>query len=150
MTIAAQPLPWHADRTAFGALVEQLVPADALIVFAEDRDRPQWFQHRAAEGELLGYMPTDFYLSHRKGWSISSPYTSPEFVETLRQRGASYYAIWCCDWGEMSVAAHYPSLTAYLACAHTPLSVAETRVIYALGEPRRRQDGSSCLETQAG
>ena len=48
--------------------------------------------HRTKYGEDLYYDPTDFYLSKRKGWSITTNQISLNFVETLRKRGAKYLA----------------------------------------------------------
>jgi hypothetical protein len=136
---------WIEARQAFGELLRRLTPEDARIIVADQNDRPNWYQHRTAQGEYLGYMPTDFYLSQRKGWNVFHQHAVPHFVETLRQRGATHFAVWCCAWGEQRVHAQYPRLTAYLECAHTPLHVTEQILIYQLSEPGRRPDGSSCM-----
>jgi 4-amino-4-deoxy-L-arabinose transferase-like glycosyltransferase len=140
-----QQAPWIEARQAFGSTLQQLTPSDARIVVPDHHSRQGWFQHRTAEGEYLGYMPTDFYLSRRHGWSITFEQALPRFLETLRERGAAHFAAWCCTWGQQPVSEQVPALAAYLACAHTPLHVTDRILIYRLTVPRRRPDGSSCL-----
>jgi 4-amino-4-deoxy-L-arabinose transferase-like glycosyltransferase len=141
----------HASSQAryeFGERLRQLTEPNSRIVIAQNVHRPGWFQHRTAQGELIGYMPMDFYLSHRKGWSISSEHANPEFLEALRQRGAAYFAAFCCQAKEGSVEKEYPQLYDYLACAYSPLEVTKSSVIYRLDPPRRRSDGTSCVESK--
>jgi hypothetical protein len=140
------PYPFAAPRQEFAARVEKLVEPSARIVIAQNATRKGWFQHRTAEGELTGYMPVDLYLSHRKGWSVSDEQAQPAFLESLRRRGATYFAAFCCEWQDRPIADEFPELIRYLACAHTALAVERKFVIYRLDTPRRRPDGSSCLE----
>jgi len=84
------------NQLAFGKQVNRLTEEDARIIFIAPRPHsryiPELYRHRTAEGERLYVDPVDFYLSHRKGWSLDEVQATPEFVETLRQRGAQYVA----------------------------------------------------------
>jgi len=84
---------WDDRAMAFGQRVAELTEPDALMVFVQSGDDPrrgEWYQHRLAPGEYLLYNPRDFYLSRRKGWSLSDSQVSPELIDRLRQRGARY------------------------------------------------------------
>ena len=89
--------PWEYDAISFGRRVAELTEPDALMVFVQsgsDPRRGEWFQYRLGPGEYLLYNPLDFYLSGRKGWSLSDRQVSPDLIERLRQRGARYLATW--------------------------------------------------------
>jgi hypothetical protein len=143
-TALVTPYPFDAPRRAFAARLEALTTPDDRIVIAQNSGRTGWFQHRTAQGELLGYMPVDFYLSHRHGWSVADQYAQPAFIETLRGRGARYVAAFCCEWRERSIAQEFPILLPYLTCAHRPLVVTDRYMIFQLDEPHRRADGAPC------
>ncbi len=137
--------PWYQSRQAFGEDLNRLTQPSDRIVIAQKHTRRGWFQHRTAEGELIGYMPTDFYLSHRKGWSVSTEHAVPAFVEHLREKGATHIAAWCCQRDiQHGIATELPLLLAYLNCAQTPLRVTENYFIFQLNKPRVRTDGSLC------
>jgi hypothetical protein len=82
------------QRQAFGQRVQELTEEDALFVYVVPmpvEDPPlDIYRHRTPEGEQLYCDPVDFYLSHRKGWSLDEALATPERVEALRQRGAAY------------------------------------------------------------
>jgi hypothetical protein len=81
------------QRMAFGKRVEQLTPANALIVFSYPLEyRPTWYSHRTLDGDLIAGDPTDFYNSHRKGWSLFTWQTSPELLRKLQSHHAEYFA----------------------------------------------------------
>jgi 4-amino-4-deoxy-L-arabinose transferase-like glycosyltransferase len=143
------PYPFAGLRQEFAAHVDKLVEPGARIVIAQNATRKGWFQHRTPEGELTGYMPVDFYLSNTEGWSVSGDQARPEFLEILRRRGAKYFAAFCCAWRDRPVAEEFPELIRYLECAYTALDIERNFVIYRLDAPRRRPDGSSCLEPSA-
>lgn len=137
------PTPQNIERLEFAAHLEQVTEPGARLVVAENHVRPEgWFQHRTEQGELLGFMPIDFYFSHRKGWSISGAEVQPAFIETLRGRGAAYFAT--------ASIKDFPGLRAYLDCAHTRLDASDQFAIYRLDPPRSRPDGSPCLDAASG
>jgi len=81
------------ERIAFGKRVAQLVPDQALIVFSYPIDyKPSWYSHRTLDGDLIAGDPTDFYNSHRKGWSLFAWQTSPEMLQKLEKHHAQYFA----------------------------------------------------------
>jgi 4-amino-4-deoxy-L-arabinose transferase-like glycosyltransferase len=139
------PYPFAEPREAFGARLEALTDKNAGVVIAQHQyRRGAWFQHKTAEGELLGYVPVDFYLSRRKGWSITEEHATPAFIETLRQRGATHFAAFCCGWHIGSIADQFSGLIRYLGCAHTPLEVTETYAIFRLDGTRSRAERLAC------
>lgn len=134
-------LPQSArDRLAFGKTVNSLTEPDALVIFALPLP-PFWhppYGHRTANGEYLGSDPVDFYLSHRKGWSIDESHASPEFVETLRQRGAKYFATFA-----PGILERRPDLKVELGRSHTPVEVTPRWAIYRLETPTRWGENTS-------
>jgi Dolichyl-phosphate-mannose-protein mannosyltransferase len=128
-----QPVPFAVPRQAFASRLEALTRPKDHIIIAEDVTREGWYQHRTSHGEFLGYMPTDFYLSHRHGWSVSGKYAQPEFIDELRKRGARYFAAFV--WGR-PIADEFPDLIPYLAHTYTPLAVTGSYIIYRLDKPQ--------------
>ncbi len=144
--------PANQQRIAFAERVAALTDPNGRIVLAHNSSRAtgtDWFQHKTAEGEYLAFQPVDFYLSRRKGWSVTGEQLTPEFLEALRQRGAAYFATTCCVFGpDDNVMASYPDLREFAACAYEPLEVSEQWSIYRLTPPRPRPDGSPCITTE--
>lgn len=91
--------PWLRDRSAFGQRVQNLTEPDSRIVFLVTRGARSswWYQHRSSDGQILHHDPVDFYLSHRKGWSVGVDQITPALTESLRQRGAKYLAYFVAD-----------------------------------------------------
>lgn len=80
-------------RIAFAEEVASLTEPDAPVIFVIPyRGRPALYQHRTPYGEYLECDPVDFYRSHRRGWSLDERQATPDFVATLRDRGARYLA----------------------------------------------------------
>src|SRR5262249_24109551 len=81
------------QRITFGQRVAEVVPADALVVFSYPLHyRPTWYSHRTLDGDLIAGDPTDFYNSHRKGWSLFAWQTSREMLQKLQKHNAQYFA----------------------------------------------------------
>jgi hypothetical protein len=125
----------HWQRVDFNKSVERLSEPDAPIVFA--RHRPDgfitaYYQHRTAWGEYLWCDPIDFYISHRKGWSVDALQVTPEFLETLQKRGAKYFAT--AD--VRLVFEQNPELKDALERSYTPVEVTRGWVIYRLDNPK--------------
>src|SRR5258708_28139481 len=77
------------QRIAFGKRVTLAVPDDALVVFSYPLDyKPSWYSHRTLDGDLIAGDPTDFYNSHRRGWSLLASQTSPEMLQKLEKHHA--------------------------------------------------------------
>jgi hypothetical protein len=125
----------HLARITFNEHVHRLAESNAPIVFAHHRNLPfdpSQYQHRTAEGEYLYCDPIDFYLSHHKGWSIDGVQATPEFVETLRRRGAKYFA----TQEAKHIFEQSPDLKTALERCYTPLEVTPEWVIYRLDDQR--------------
>lgn len=139
--------PSNAGRPAFGERLEALTLPNDQVVIGRHWNRPDWYQHRSADGDLLGYDPVDLYLSNRKGWSLFQDHLNTSYIESLRLQGADVFASYCCSGlNERWILDDRPALRESLACAYTPLDVNERWVIYRLDTPRTRPDGTSCLE----
>jgi hypothetical protein len=133
--------PWQIDRVNFGKRVNELTEPGSRVIFAywqDDPRRGEWYQHRTPQGEYLFYMPAEFYLSHRKGWSINKEQVSPEFVETLRNRGAKYFATLAMESFKKST-----GLKAWLDCEHVALDVTSKWAIYRLRKPAAGQTSTA-------
>lgn len=109
--------PRERRRIAFAAEVRRLTEPEAKVIFVTPyRGKPSLYQHRTPEGEFLDCDPMDFYHSHRKGWSLDERQATPEFVETLRGRGARYLATPFPELLEK-----HPDLEAALDSSYVPL-----------------------------
>jgi hypothetical protein len=118
---------------AFAERVEKLTEPGAPMIFARSRPDftpPEFLQHRTAQGEYLHCDPMDFYLSHRKGWSIDQTMATPEFLETLRRRGAKYFATF-----DQEIFKRHPELKTALERSYIPLEVTPQWAIYRLDHP---------------
>jgi Dolichyl-phosphate-mannose-protein mannosyltransferase len=122
--------PVDMERVVFDEHVRELTEPGALVIFARPyRDRQALYQHRTQEGEYLECDPVDFYYSHRKGWSLDDRQASPELIETLRQRGAKYFATVF-----PGIFKRHPDLKEALARSYVPVEVTREWVIYRLNE----------------
>jgi 4-amino-4-deoxy-L-arabinose transferase-like glycosyltransferase len=120
------------QRIAFGKRVAALVPEDALIVFSYPLPyTPSWYSHRTPDGDLIGGDPTDFYDSHRKGWSLFGWQTSPEMLQKLTKYHAQYFATFYPKY----VYAQSPQLKTFLETNATPIEVKGRWIIYRLSQP---------------
>lgn len=136
------------QRVEFGRRVEQFsMPGERIIVLGWRPWRDQtlfWFQHRTEYGEYLFWYPQDFYLSHRKGWSLDAWMATPQFVETLRRRGARYFVTFSPE-----LLSQEPSkglgLREALDARHTKLEEAPHWLIYRLDPPPASVSGNSEL-----
>jgi len=133
-------------HVAFGQRVEQLTEPDKLMVFVKPRlpfIKPQLhyerlYQHRTAQGERLLCDPVDFYLSHRKGFSLDDSLLTADFLEILRRRGARYFATFYPQ-----LLKENPQVQAALERDYTPLEVTAQWAIYRLDDPAERAKRSS-------
>lgn len=115
------------ERIAFGQRVEQLTPANALIVFCYPLDyRPTWYSHRTLDGDLIAGDPTDFYNSRRKGWSLFIWQTSPELLRKLQAHHAEYFATFYPKY----LYEQRPEMKSFLADNATPVEVRGRWVLY--------------------
>lgn len=115
-------------RVAFGERVKSLTEPDALIVFVIPyRGMPALYQHRTAYGEYLECDPMDFYYSHRKGWSLDENQASPEFIDTLRRRGAKYFAT-----AYPKILERRPDLKVTLDRSYTAIDITPKWIVYRL------------------
>lgn len=122
------------ERITFGDRVNKVTEPSELIVFMAPKlypkeSHPEWYRHRTPQGEYLYCDPVDFYLSHRKGWSIDEEQATPEFLETLRQRGAKYLATFYPDIFERN-----PKLKPALDLSYTPVEITKRWAIYRLDD----------------
>ncbi len=125
----------HLDRVAFGKRVQDLTEPDRKVVFVCRRAyRPGWYQHRTSEGEFLHHDCVDFYLSHRKGWSLGIDQVTPALLETLRQRGASYVCYFVAD-VRFAFNGRHPDVGRAFGPNCTPIEVAPHWGIYRLVPP---------------
>lgn len=131
----AKPYPFAASRQAFAHRLATLTRPDDKIVIAQIVGRKGWYQHKTDRGEFLGYMPIDFYLSHRRGWSVED--VKPGFIDELRMRGARYFAAFSY---EVPIIEKFPDLIPYLARTYKPLAITDHYVIYELSDPRCTTD----------
>ena len=121
------------EARLFNARVERETEPDALVIFLRPFYPGEHYyhrQHRTAQGEFFSSYPRDFYLSHRKGFSLDGELATPAMIETLRQRGARYLAT---PWVKMI--AENPALADALARRYTPLIVTPEGVLYRLSPP---------------
>jgi hypothetical protein len=133
--LTVEPRLWAHLR--FAARIKELTERNAPIIVGTMWKRPGWIQHRTAQGEYLFHDPVDFYLGHRKGWSINDTKLTASFVEELRRRGARYFAIYCCDYTESDTLKLDERLRNYLVCNHTELAIDPQWAIYRLDDARR-------------
>ena len=116
-------------RIAFGKRVAQLVPEDALIVFSYPLPyKPSWYSHRTVDGELISGDPTDFYNSHRKGWSVFGWQASPELLRKLQTHHAQYFATFYPKY----IYEQSPDLKKFLETEAVPVEVKGRWIIYQL------------------
>jgi hypothetical protein len=114
-------------RIAFGKRVEQLVPPSALIIFAYPSDyTPSWYSHRTADGDLIAGDPTDFYNSHRKGWSLFASQTTPDMLQKLQRHSAGYFATFY----PKELYQRSPEIKGYLEAKATPVEVTSRWIVY--------------------
>jgi hypothetical protein len=117
------------QRIAFGKRVAELVPENALIVFSYPLPyKPSWYSHRTADGDLIAGDPTDFYNSHRKGWSVFGWQASPELLRKLQSHHAQYFATFYPKY----VFEQSPDLKSYLESNAEPVEVKGRWIIYRL------------------
>ena len=110
--------------------MQALTRPDDKVVFVHRRSaspRPHALRHRTAQGEFLYARPVAFNLSRRHGWSVDELQASPEFVETLRQRGARYLATI-----DMDIFDRNPEFKKALERSYTPAEVTRKWAIYQL------------------
>ena len=120
--------PKELDRVAFGKRVAALTESsDPIIMLRPFRNDLGLYQHRTPEGEYLECDPVDFYRSHRIGWSVDDHLATLAFVETLRGRGARYFAT---AFPELLVTR--AELKAGLDSLYTPVEVNARWAIYRL------------------
>ena len=121
--------PELKERIAFGKRVAQVVPAGALVVFSYPLDyRPAWYSHRTLDGDLIAGDPTDFYNSHRKGWSLFAWQTSPELLQKLQKHHAQYFATFFPKY----LYEQSPEIKGFLEAKAVPLEVKGRWIIYQL------------------
>ncbi len=145
-SILMTPMSDAGKHVAFGQRVEQLTEPDKLMVFVKPRlpfIKPQLhyerlYQHRTAQGERLLCDPVDFYLSHRKGFSLDDSLLTADFLEILRRRGARYFATFYPQ-----LLKENPQVQAALERDYTPLEVTAQWAIYRLDDPAERAKRSS-------
>ncbi len=140
-----RPREYLFERQAFAERVRELTDPEALVVFATvhgwDSPSPENYRHRTEQGEMLYSDPRDFFLSHRKGFSIDDLQATPEFVEELRRRGARYFAT-AEAFGPVKPVAgpgvfdRHPELEAALRARYQPLEVTDRWAIFELTPPR--------------
>ncbi len=117
------------ERIAFGKRVAEVVPDGALVVFSYPLDyRPAWYSHRTLDGDLIAGDPTDFYNSHRKGWSLFAWQTSPELLRKLQRHHAQYFATFFPKY----VYEQNPQIKSFLEAEAVPVEVKGRWVIYQL------------------
>lgn len=117
------------QRIAFGKRVSELVPKDALMVFSYPLPyKPSWYSHRTPDGDLIGGDPTDFYNSHRKGFSVFGWQASPEMLQKLEKHHARYFATFYPKY----VYEQMPQLKTYLEAKAIPVEVKGRWIIYRL------------------
>ena len=120
----------HWDDVRFGERVQALTQPDDKVIFVHRRSappQPHALRHRTSQGEFLYARPMAFNLSRRHGWSVDEVQASPEFVETLRQRGARYLATI-----DMDIFDRNPELKKALDRSYTPAEVTLEWAIYRL------------------
>jgi hypothetical protein len=116
-------------RIAFGKRVEQLVPRDSLIIFADAiQYTPTWYSHRTADGDLIAGDPTDFYNSRRRGWSVFASQTTPDMMQKLRRRNARYFAAFY----PKELYKQSPEIKAYLEAKAVPVEITWQWIVYQL------------------
>lgn len=124
----ARMTPREWDRVAFASRIARLTgPADPIVMVIPYRGTPDLRQHRTTEGEFLECDPTDFYRSHRFGWSLDDRLADVNFVETLHSRGARYFAT-----AFPEILANHPDLKAALDGRYTAVEVTSHWAIYRL------------------
>jgi len=132
--IRVPPGDWN--RVAFAARVRELTQPDALVIMVRPfRNAPEMYQHRTAQGEYLECDPQDFYRARRIGWSLDERLATPAFVDTLRRRGARYFAT-----AFPQALDRQPGLRAALDERYTPVEVNDRWAIYRLDSRGDRPD----------
>jgi 4-amino-4-deoxy-L-arabinose transferase-like glycosyltransferase len=120
------------QRLAFGKRVAQVAPEDALIVISYPTNyRPSWYSHRTLDGDLIAGDPTDFYNSHRKGWSLFAWQTSPEMLRKLQKHHAQYFATFYPKY----LYEQSPEIKGFLETNAIPVEVTGRWIIYRLPMP---------------
>ncbi len=121
-----------AQRIQFGKRVAQLIPESALIVFSYPLDyKPAWYSHRTLDGDLIAGDPTDFYNSHRKGWSLFAWQTTPDMLRKLERHEAQYFATFFPKY----LYEQSPEIKSFLEAHAEPVEVKGRWVIYKLPRP---------------
>jgi membrane protein implicated in regulation of membrane protease activity len=116
-------------RIAFGKRVEQLVPRDSLMIFTYALPyAPTWYSHRTADGDLVAGDPTDFYNSHRKGWSLFASQTTPDMLQKLQRHNARYFATFY----PKDLYKQSPEIKAYLEAKAVPVEITWQWIVYEL------------------
>jgi hypothetical protein len=124
--------PELRQRIAFGKRVTRAVPDDALVVFSYPLDyKPSWYSHRTLDGDLIAGDPTDFYNSHRRGWSLLASQTSPEMLRKLEKHHAQYFATFYPKY----LYQQQPEIKSYLETHALPVDITGRWIIYHLPEP---------------
>ncbi len=127
-------------RIAFGKRVEQLVRPDALIIFATPGESaPIWYSHRTADGDLIPGDPTDFYNSHRKGWSLSASLATPDMLQKLQRHSAGYFATFYAQ----GLYQQSPEIKGYLEAKAVPVEVTSQWILYQFPSVKKMQQVSS-------
>jgi hypothetical protein len=137
-SISERPLgPGDWNRVSFAQNIQELTESDAKIIFVTH----QFFlvheslHHRTPQGEYLDSDPVDFYLAHRKGWSVGMPRATPRLVESLRKRGAKYLATF-----SPNNLPQAPGLMEELQQNADVMRVKSFGVIYRLRDPSKNTD----------
>jgi 4-amino-4-deoxy-L-arabinose transferase-like glycosyltransferase len=126
--------PWQRERAAFGRRVQELTdPGEKVVYLSVRPHRPGWFQHVTRDGEVLGHDCADFYLGHRKGWSLGIDQTNPAKVEALRGRGARYLCYFLGDFPFLLK--RHPDPARVLGPSCRPVEVTPRWAIYRLVPP---------------
>ena len=124
-------------RMAFAERVQALTDPRDLMIFVVPEPFPdhpdEIYRHRFAPGLFLYCDPRDFYLAHRKGWSLDDTQATPAFLDVLRERGARSVGIF----DKEQVFERQPELKAALELRHTPLEVTDRWALYRL-EPLQK------------
>lgn len=76
---------------AFARRVQELTPADALLVVGGYSHEPEGLRRLEADGLRLGSIPTELYQSHRKGWYVHTNHLSLDLLLNLRAKGADHF-----------------------------------------------------------
>lgn len=139
-----RPRHWLFARQEFCERVRAASEPEDLVVFVIRREwepiSPEDYRHHTKEGEMLYSDPRDFFLSHRKGFSLDDVQATPEFVEELRRRGVRFFATAepygpLVPSGNDGVFDRFPELREALDARYTAIEVGQGGAIYELTEP---------------